>query len=162
MRKWLRRLGIAVVLMAVASATALYSYGRFAEAAEATRELVAESMLRLLGNQPEFQDRRHFIAVAALKMRSVLIDHLRSQQSERRGVVAVVLVGVARAGYCDERHRRHVDEHRQRPRQIQVLVFLLEIERGSHAVLRRSSGMVGRQSLAAPFQRSSVGSSASI
>ena len=33
MRKWLRRLGIAVVLMAVASATALYSYGRFAEAA---------------------------------------------------------------------------------------------------------------------------------
>ena len=35
MRKWLRRLGIAVVLMAVASATALYSYGRFAEAARA-------------------------------------------------------------------------------------------------------------------------------
>lgn len=50
-----------------------------------TRELVAESMLRLLGNQPDFQDRRQFVAVAALKMRSVLIDHLRSQQSERRG-----------------------------------------------------------------------------
>lgn len=33
MRKWLRRLGIAVVLVGVASATALYSYGRFAEAA---------------------------------------------------------------------------------------------------------------------------------
>ena len=50
-----------------------------------TRELVAESMLRLLGKQPDFQDRRQFVAVAALKMRSVLIDHLRSQQSERRG-----------------------------------------------------------------------------
>ena len=116
---------------------------------------------------PQPFERRHDVVEVAVRLPVAHLRHLDGEregveQSERLGVVAVVLVGVARAGYCDERHRRHVDEHRQRPQQIQVLVFLLEIERGSHAVLRRSSGMVGRQSLAAPFQRSSVGSSASI
>ena len=33
MRKWLRRLGIVVLVMAVGSGVALYSYGRFAAGA---------------------------------------------------------------------------------------------------------------------------------
>ena len=33
MRKWLRRLGIAVLVLGVAPGVALYSYGRFAEGA---------------------------------------------------------------------------------------------------------------------------------
>jgi RNA polymerase sigma factor (TIGR02999 family) len=47
--------------------------------------LVNESLLRLLGTQADYHDRTHFIAVAALKMRSVLVDHLRARSAEKRG-----------------------------------------------------------------------------
>lgn len=42
-------------------------------------------MLRLLGGQPGFEDRRHFVALAATKMRSVLIDHARARATNKRG-----------------------------------------------------------------------------
>lgn len=47
--------------------------------------LVNESLLRLLGAEADYNDRTHFIAVAALKMRSVLVDHLRARSAEKRG-----------------------------------------------------------------------------
>lgn len=47
--------------------------------------LVNESLLRLLGSEVDFKDRAHFIAVAALKMRSVLVDHLRARSADKRG-----------------------------------------------------------------------------
>lgn len=47
--------------------------------------LVNESMMRLLGSDVDYKDRAHFIAVAALKMRSVLVDHLRARSADKRG-----------------------------------------------------------------------------
>ncbi len=47
--------------------------------------LVNESLLRLLGAEADYKDRAHFIAVAALKMRSVLVDHLRARSADKRG-----------------------------------------------------------------------------
>ncbi|MGY0504254.1 ECF-type sigma factor [Luteimonas sp. e5] len=62
--------------------------GRLARDAGGTLEpgeLVNESMLRLLGTAADYQDRTHFIAVAALKMRSVLVDHMRARMADKRG-----------------------------------------------------------------------------
>lgn len=47
--------------------------------------LVNESLMRLLGAEADYKDRAHFIAVAALKMRSVLVDHLRARAADKRG-----------------------------------------------------------------------------
>ena len=47
--------------------------------------LVNESLLRLLGAEVDYKDRAHFIAVAALTMRSVLVDHLRARSADKRG-----------------------------------------------------------------------------
>lgn len=47
--------------------------------------LVNESLMRLLGAHADYNDRTHFIAVAALKMRSVLVDHLRARAADKRG-----------------------------------------------------------------------------
>lgn len=49
--------------------------------------LVNESLLRLLGTDVDYNDRTHFIAVAALKMRSVLVDHLRARAADKRGAM---------------------------------------------------------------------------
>jgi len=51
-----------------------------------TTSLVHESYLRLArGEGPEFADRRHFLAYAAQVMRSIVVDLLRSRQSDRHG-----------------------------------------------------------------------------
>jgi len=47
--------------------------------------LVNESMMRLLGTDVDYKDRAHFIAMAALKMRAVLVDHLRARSADKRG-----------------------------------------------------------------------------
>ncbi len=48
--------------------------------------LVHEAFLRLAGsNQPDWQDRAHFFAVAARVMRQVLVDHARRHQAHKRG-----------------------------------------------------------------------------
>lgn len=52
--------------------------------------LVHESYLRLIGSSlPQFQDRRHFLAIAATAMRRVLIDHARGATRDKRGGAAV-------------------------------------------------------------------------
>jgi len=48
--------------------------------------LVNELCMRLLGNQPvSYQDRAHFLAIAAQTMRRILIDHARAGLTEKRG-----------------------------------------------------------------------------
>jgi RNA polymerase sigma factor (TIGR02999 family) len=50
--------------------------------------VVNELCLRLLGTQPlTFQDRAHFLAIAAQTMRRILIDHARARVAGKRGGV---------------------------------------------------------------------------
>jgi len=48
--------------------------------------LVHETYIRLVDQQAmDWQDRRHFFAIAATTMRRILVDHARSQRREKRG-----------------------------------------------------------------------------
>jgi RNA polymerase sigma factor (TIGR02999 family) len=48
--------------------------------------LVHEAYVRLLKqDQPDYQSRAHFMAVAAQVMRRILIDHARNRNAEKRG-----------------------------------------------------------------------------
>jgi RNA polymerase sigma-70 factor, ECF subfamily len=48
--------------------------------------LVHEAYFRLVGqNQPEYQNRAHFLGVAAHAMRQILIDHARTRNAGKRG-----------------------------------------------------------------------------
>jgi RNA polymerase sigma factor (TIGR02999 family) len=47
--------------------------------------LVHEALLRMLGNDTDFVSRAHFLGIAALHMRSILIDHARARQAAKRG-----------------------------------------------------------------------------
>lgn len=48
-------------------------------------ELVSEVYLRIAPDAADWQDRAHFLAVAARAMRRVLIDHARARKSDKRG-----------------------------------------------------------------------------
>jgi RNA polymerase sigma factor (TIGR02999 family) len=52
--------------------------------------LVHEAYLRLLGTgeEPHWDNRRHFFAAAAEAMRRILVDHARQRRSQRRGGAA--------------------------------------------------------------------------
>jgi len=51
-----------------------------------TSELINEAHLRLVdANRINWQDRAHFLAVAAKAMRRVLVEHARARGSQRRG-----------------------------------------------------------------------------
>jgi len=63
--------------------------------------VVNELYLRLIGGQPpSFQDRAHFLAIAAQTMRRILIDHARARTAGKRGGVQqrVPLSGLPDAG----------------------------------------------------------------
>jgi RNA polymerase sigma-70 factor (ECF subfamily) len=48
--------------------------------------LVHEAYFRLIGDhQPEFQNRAHFLGVAAQAMRQILVDHARTRNAGKRG-----------------------------------------------------------------------------
>jgi RNA polymerase sigma factor (TIGR02999 family) len=48
--------------------------------------LVHEAYFRLVGdNQPNYQNRAHFLGVAAHAMRQILIDHARTRNAAKRG-----------------------------------------------------------------------------
>lgn len=48
--------------------------------------LVHEAYIRLLGGvNPGFENRAHFFAAAARAMRSILVDHARARQAQKRG-----------------------------------------------------------------------------
>jgi RNA polymerase sigma factor (TIGR02999 family) len=54
-----------------------------------TRALVHEAYLRLVDADISFQDRAHFMAVAARTMRRILVDHARARRRDKRGGEAV-------------------------------------------------------------------------
>ena len=55
-----------------------------------TTALVHEAFIRLAGaGQVDWQDRRHFLAVASRTMRRVLVDAVRARDSAKRGARAV-------------------------------------------------------------------------
>jgi RNA polymerase sigma factor (TIGR02999 family) len=51
----------------------------------AVDDLLHESLLKLMAAPPEWQNRAHFFATLALTMRSVLVDHARARQTDKRG-----------------------------------------------------------------------------
>lgn len=53
--------------------------------------LVNEALIRLIGGEVDWQDRAHFYALAALKMRAVLVDQARAQAAAKRGARPVML-----------------------------------------------------------------------
>jgi RNA polymerase sigma factor (TIGR02999 family) len=53
--------------------------------------LVHEALLRLLGGETDPKNRAHFLALAAMHMRSVLVDHARSRLAHKRGGEAVLV-----------------------------------------------------------------------
>lgn len=53
--------------------------------------LVHDALLRLMDGRHEAVDRAHFLALAALKMRAVLVDHARARGAIKRGSGAVNL-----------------------------------------------------------------------
>jgi RNA polymerase sigma factor (TIGR02999 family) len=54
-----------------------------------TTALVNEAYLRLAGQQdPRFENRAHFLAVAARAMRQILVDHARTALRQKRGAGA--------------------------------------------------------------------------
>ena len=48
-------------------------------------EVVHEAFVRLIGSDVPWQDRAHFLAVAARTMRRLLVDHARNRSREKRG-----------------------------------------------------------------------------
>jgi RNA polymerase sigma factor (TIGR02999 family) len=60
-----------------------------------TRALVHEAYIRLVDADISFQDRSHFMAVAARTMRRILVDHARARLRDKRGA------GAARIGLDD-------------------------------------------------------------
>ncbi|HXT50553.1 MAG TPA: sigma-70 family RNA polymerase sigma factor [Thermoanaerobaculia bacterium] len=58
--------------------------------------LVHEAFMRLLGQtRVDWQDRRHFFAIAATTMRRVLVDHARARLADKRAHQRVTLTGGA-------------------------------------------------------------------
>jgi RNA polymerase sigma factor (TIGR02999 family) len=47
--------------------------------------LVHEAFLKLLGNEINWSDRKHFYAVAARQMRRILVDYTRARKRKKRG-----------------------------------------------------------------------------
>jgi DNA-directed RNA polymerase specialized sigma24 family protein len=56
-----------------------------------TTALVHETFMRLAARQVDWQDRRHFLAVAARTMRQLLVDLARAKGSAKRGAQAAHL-----------------------------------------------------------------------
>jgi RNA polymerase sigma factor (TIGR02999 family) len=54
-----------------------------------TRGLVHEAYMRLVDADVPWQDKAHFLAVAARTMRRVLVDHARARRRQKRGGDAV-------------------------------------------------------------------------
>jgi RNA polymerase sigma factor (TIGR02999 family) len=53
--------------------------------------LAHEALMRLLGDKVDWRDRAHFLSVAALQMRSVLVDHARARSAAKRGGGSVAI-----------------------------------------------------------------------
>lgn len=70
---------------------------RHAEVLQATA-LVHEAFLRLVDLELDWQDRQHFLAMAARQMRRVLVEQARRRAADKRGAGAEVVTLDALAG----------------------------------------------------------------
>ena len=68
-----------------------------------TRALVHEAYIRLVDADIPFQDRAHFLAVAARTMRRILVDHARARRRDKRGG------GAGRVDLDQVVHRQHFE-----------------------------------------------------
>lgn len=58
-----------------------------------TTALIHEAYLKLADQgQPRWKDRNHFLAVASMAMRQVVVDHARKRQAQKRGAGAAHMV----------------------------------------------------------------------
>ena len=48
-------------------------------------DLLQETLLKLMQSPPDWQDRAHFFGTVSMAMRSVLVDHARARQTDKRG-----------------------------------------------------------------------------
>ena len=77
-----------------------------------TTALVNEAYLRLADQtNPQWQNRAHFLAVAARAMRQILVSYARSQQSQKRGGGALKVELDEAALVSPEQSREIVDLH---------------------------------------------------
>lgn len=51
----------------------------------AAGDLLQEALMKLMDRPPEWQDRAHFFATVSTAMRSVMVDHARARQADKRG-----------------------------------------------------------------------------
>lgn len=51
----------------------------------AAGDLLQETLLKLMQSPPAWQDRAHFFGTVSMAMRSVLVDHARARQCDKRG-----------------------------------------------------------------------------
>lgn len=51
----------------------------------ASNDLVSEALLRVMAAPPDWNNRAHFFATLSMTMRSVLVDHARARQAQKRG-----------------------------------------------------------------------------
>ena len=52
-------------------------------------ELLNEAVIRLMESETNFKNRAHFFATISLHMRSILVDHARARQTNKRGCGAI-------------------------------------------------------------------------
>ncbi|MBI3345608.1 MAG: sigma-70 family RNA polymerase sigma factor [Burkholderiales bacterium] len=51
----------------------------------AAGDLLNEALLKLMHATPDWKDRAHFFGAVSMAMRSVLVDHARARQADKRG-----------------------------------------------------------------------------
>ena len=66
--------------------------------------LIHEAYLRLAGSGTDYQNRKHFYAIAARVMRQILVDHARARHAAKRGVAVTVALDSG-CGLAPERDR---------------------------------------------------------
>lgn len=66
-------------------AIANQSLQRHADGSLTPTELAHEALIRLLGGEADWADRRHFFHVVAQATRQVIVDHARRRLSDKRG-----------------------------------------------------------------------------
>lgn len=107
-------------------------------------ELVSEAYLRLnAGQQAEWQDRNHFFAVAAMVIRRVIVDHLRTRTTAKRGGAALFVP----LDSLDEKTDTLIDESVDWLAVDEALSELERVDRGAARVieLRFFAGLTAEQ-----------------
>jgi RNA polymerase sigma-70 factor, ECF subfamily len=71
--------------------------------------LVNEAYLKLSSSHVEWQDKNHFLGIAARAMRQILVNHALSQRAEKRGGEWLKMTLTSSIGEIDAQHARRDD-----------------------------------------------------